>query len=145
MVMCRWLCGGLAFDHMRFMHHVIKCSWLITAHAQCAVISQCEATQELALRSGICSCGYLCIDRRNQLCGRLFRSIRESCLVTDPSEVFLPRYGSASLRTPQKCCFGQVRDLSFLIGVDCVMVGVSMITWLTLSCTPTSLLVHPQP
>ena len=107
MVMCRWLCGWLAFDHMRFMHHVIKCSWLITAHAQCAVISQCEANQaftwdkkqqqQRALRSGICSCGYLCIDRRNQLCGRLFRSIRESCLVTDPSEVFLPRYGSVFL------------------------------------------------
>ena len=32
-------------------------------------------------------------DRRNQLCGRLSRSIRESCLVTDPLEVFLPRYG----------------------------------------------------
>ena len=28
----------------------------------------------------------------------------------------------------QKCCFGQIRDLSFLIGVDCVVVGVSMIT-----------------
>ena len=101
------------------MHHVINCSWLITAHAQ----------------QKICSCGYLCIDRRNQLCGRLFRSIPESCLITDPSEVFLPRYGSlrsvfASLRTPQKCCFGQVRDLSFLIGVDYVVVGVSMITWL---------------
>ena len=25
--------------------------------------------------------------------GRLFRSIRESCLVTDPSEVFLPLFG----------------------------------------------------
>ena len=36
---------GLAVDHMRFMHHVINCSWLITAHAQCAVISQREATQ----------------------------------------------------------------------------------------------------
>ena len=34
--------GWLAVDHMRFMHHVINCSWLITA---CAVISQCEATQ----------------------------------------------------------------------------------------------------
>ena len=92
----------------------------------------------------------LCIDRRNQLCGRLFRSIRESCLVTDPSEVFLPRYGPlrsvfASLQAPQKCCFGQVRDLSFLIGVDCVVVGVSMITRLKIllmnvcnSCTPYS-------
>ena len=37
--------GGLAVDHMRFMHHVINCSWLITAHAQCAVISQREAIQ----------------------------------------------------------------------------------------------------
>ena len=37
--------GGLAVDHMRFMHHVINCSWLITVHAQCAVISQREATQ----------------------------------------------------------------------------------------------------
>ena len=37
--------GGLAVDHMRFMHHVINCSWLISAHAQCAVISQREATQ----------------------------------------------------------------------------------------------------
>ena len=54
--------GGLAVDHMRFMHHVINCSWLITAHALCAVISQCEATQaftwdkkqqqQLALHSG---------------------------------------------------------------------------------------------
>ena len=53
--------GGLALDHMRFMHHVINCRWLITAHVQCAVISQCEATQaftwdkkqqQLALRSG---------------------------------------------------------------------------------------------
>ena len=31
--------GGLAVDHMRFMHHVINCSWLITAHAQCALTS----------------------------------------------------------------------------------------------------------
>ena len=37
--------GMFSVDHMRFMHHVINCSWLITAHAQCAVISQCEATQ----------------------------------------------------------------------------------------------------
>ena len=40
--------GGLAVDDMRFMHHVINCSWLITAHAQCgecAVISQREATR----------------------------------------------------------------------------------------------------
>ena len=37
--------GRLAVDHMRFMHHVINCSWLITAHVQCAVISQCEASQ----------------------------------------------------------------------------------------------------
>ena len=55
--------GGLAVDHMRFMQHVINCSWLITVHAQCAVISQCEAhqaftwdkkqqQQQLALRSG---------------------------------------------------------------------------------------------
>ena len=55
--------GGLAVDHMRFMHHVINCSWLITAHAQCAVISQREATraftwdkkqqqQQVALSSG---------------------------------------------------------------------------------------------
>ena len=35
--------GGLAVDHMRFMHHMINCSWLITAHAQCVVISQLEA------------------------------------------------------------------------------------------------------
>ena len=68
------------------------------------------------------------------MCGRLFQSIWESCLVTDPSEVFLPRYGRlrsvfASLRNPQKCCFGHVRNLSFLIAVDCVVVGVSMITW----------------
>ena len=50
--------GGLAVHHMRFMHHVINCSWL---HAQCAVISQRKATQaftwdkkqqQLALRSG---------------------------------------------------------------------------------------------
>ena len=34
--------GELAVDHMRFMHHVINYSWLITAHAQCAVISQRE-------------------------------------------------------------------------------------------------------
>ena len=39
------VCGGLAVDHMRFIHHVINCSWLITAHDQCAVISQREATQ----------------------------------------------------------------------------------------------------
>ena len=50
--------GGLAVDHMRFMHHVINCSWLITVHAQCAVISQREAftwdkkQQQLPLRSG---------------------------------------------------------------------------------------------
>ena len=37
--------GCLAVDHMRFMHHVINCSWLIAVHAQCAVISQREATQ----------------------------------------------------------------------------------------------------
>ena len=37
--------GWLAVDHMRFMHHVINCSWLITAHAQCAVISQHEAIE----------------------------------------------------------------------------------------------------
>ena len=36
---------GLAVDHMRFMHHVINCSWLITVLAQCAVISQREASQ----------------------------------------------------------------------------------------------------
>ena len=78
----------------------------------------------------------------------LLMYIRESCLVTDPFEVFLPRYGPlrsvfASLQTPQKCCFGQVRDLSFLIGVDCVVVGVLMITWLKIllmnvckACTP---------
>ena len=36
---------GLALDHMRFMHLLINCSWLITAHAECAVISQREATQ----------------------------------------------------------------------------------------------------
>ena len=108
--------GGLAVDHMRFMHHVINCSWLITVHAQCAVMSQREATQaftwnkkqqqqQLALSSGNLKdmqLWYLCINRRNQLCGRLFRSIRESCLlrtpqkcfclVTDPSEVFLPCY-----------------------------------------------------
>ena len=35
----------LAVDHMRFMHHVINCSWLITVLAQCAVISQREASQ----------------------------------------------------------------------------------------------------
>ena len=54
--------AGLAVDHMRFMHHVINCSWLITVLAQCAVISQREASQaftwdkkqqqQLALRSG---------------------------------------------------------------------------------------------
>ena len=53
--------GGLAVHHMRFMHHVSNCSWQITVHAQCAVISQREATQaftwdkkqqQLALRSG---------------------------------------------------------------------------------------------
>ena len=54
--------GWLAVDHMSFMHNVINCSWLITAHAQ-SVISQREATQaftwdkkqqqqQLALRSG---------------------------------------------------------------------------------------------
>ena len=46
--------------------------------------------------------------------------------------MFLPRYGPlrsvfASLRTHQKW---KVWDLSFLIGVDCVVVGVSMITLL---------------
>ena len=41
--------GGLAVDHMRFMHHVINCSWLITAHVQCAVFSQREATQAFTL------------------------------------------------------------------------------------------------
>ena len=52
----------------------------------------------------------------------------------------------ASLRTPQKCSFGQVRDLSFLIGVDCVVVGVSMIKWLMnvfKACTPT-LMISPS-
>ena len=55
--------GGLAVDHMRFMHHVINCSWLITAHAQCAVISQREATQAFTWHKkqqqqqiALCSC-----------------------------------------------------------------------------------------
>ena len=90
--------------------------------------------QQVVLRSGKLKdmkLWYLCNDRGNQLCVRLFRSLRESCLVTDPSEVFLPRYGPlksvfSSLQTPQKRCFGQVQDLSFLIGVDCVVVGVSI-------------------
>ena len=86
-------------------------------------------------------CGYLCIDRRNELCGRLFR---KSCLVTDPLEVFLPRFGSLRSVSPQKCCFGQVRDLSFLIGVDCVVVGVSMITWLMNVCKAFTPYSHDQ-
>ena len=47
----------------------------------------------VAVSQKICICGYLCIDKRNQLCVMLFRSIQESCFVTDPSEVFLPCYG----------------------------------------------------
>ena len=37
--------GGLAVDHMKIMHHVINCSWLITPHAQCAMSSQRDAIQ----------------------------------------------------------------------------------------------------
>ena len=98
----------LAVHHMRFMHHVSNCSWQITVHAQCAVISQREATQaftwdkkqqqqQLVLRSGRYEAVVTYV---------LIEGI--SCVVVG----YFGVYGSlALLRTPQKC-FCLVTDSS---------------------------------